>query len=383
MSDVLQLLFEKKKKGKEPALNFFKLFYEQLKDSGLSNDEIFSKYNHTEIFFKVMFDMIINKEPWVQGIVGDPASGKSTIMALIVEKGNEIMKKAKLLFRREDGSFDEKRKKDFDNLTQIVADQNEFLGLIKEELWSCFIGIDEYNRLADTGLNSSVDQVLNATYSDIFAQQNVNRISCSPSVISDINTWLILEIYGKNKEEKKTTCKLIYRDIVSNSRQIIGRVDFDVSEILETDWFKKYREKKFKRMELLQRKGIRKFSELTLSSIILAVYDDLERIVFEDRKVDPDVVLSSVKQKMKENKFFGSMLAEGEVASEVRNLLGLKHNLMRDAIKIWKEENKEEVNEEFVKRLKTRIKLVEGKLDNALKHHKNMMNIHEEYLSIK
>lgn len=383
MSDVMQLLFEKKAKDGVPQLNFFKKFYEEIKDKGMTNDEIFSTYDHSEIFFKVMYDMIKNKEPWVQGVVGDPASGKSTIMALIVQSGNQIMRDMKFLFKREDGTIDKERMKNFNNLTQVVADQNEFMGMIKEELWSCFIGIDEYNRLADTGLNSSVDQVLSATYSDIFAQQNVNRVSCSPSVVSDVNTWLILEVYGKNKEKKTTTCKLVYRDIISNSRQCIGRVTFDVSGILKEKWFEKYREKKFKRMELLQKKGIRKFTELTIASIVLAVYEDLEKIVFEDRKVDPDVVLSSVKQTMKKQKFFGSMLAEGEVASEVRNLLGLKHNVMKDSVKIWKEEEKPNPNGDFIKRLTKRMNLVEKKLKTAIDYHKDMMAIHKEYLSIK
>ena len=304
-------------------------------------------------------------------------------MWLIVKKGNDIMRAVKFLFKRENGTIDEKRMKSFSDLGQVVADQNEFLGLIKEELWSCFIGVDEYNRLADTGLNSSIDTILNATYSDIFAQQNVNRVSCSPSTISDINTWLVLEIYGKNKKEGITTCKLIYRDIVSNTKQIIGRVDFDVKETLKEEGYKKYRERKFKRMELLQRRGIRKFSEMIISEIVLKVYEDLEKIVFEDRKVDPDVVLSSVKQMMKELKFFGSMLTETEVSSEVRNLLGLKHNLMRDSIKVWKEESKEEVNKDLVKRLKFRIKMVEEKLKRAINYHKRMEEIHKEYLAIK
>ena len=379
----MQLVFEKTKNEKIPQLNFFKLFYEEIKDKGLSEDEIFSSYDHTEMFFKVMYDMIVNKEPWVNAIVGDPASGKSTIMWLIVKKGNDIMRAVKFLFKRENGTIDEKRMKNFSDLGQVVADQNEFLGLIKEELWSCFIGVDEYNRLADTGLNSSIDTILNATYSDIFAQQNVNRVSCSPSTISDINTWLVLEIYGKNKKEGITTCKLIYRDIVSNTKQIIGRVDFDVKETLKEEGYKKYRERKFKRMELLQRRGIRKFSEMIISEIVLKVYEDLEKIVFEDRKVDPDVVLSSVKQMMKELKFFGSMLTETEVSSEVRNLLGLKHNLMRDSIKVWKEESKEEVNKDLVKRLKFRIKMVEEKLKGAINYHKRMEEIHKEYLAIK
>ena len=88
----MQLVFEKTKNEKIPQLNFFKLFYEEIKDKGLSEDEIFSSYDHTEMFFKVMYDMIVNKEPWVNAIVGDTASGKSTIMWLIVKKGNDIMR---------------------------------------------------------------------------------------------------------------------------------------------------------------------------------------------------------------------------------------------------------------------------------------------------
>ena len=387
MSEIMKLIKENSNlKNKvtaelDPLFNFYNI----IKDKAMTDEEIFRTYDVTELIYKAMRDLIINKEPFNAGILGKPGTGKSTVMAQLIKEGNDMMMKSKELFKREDGTIDKKRMKNFNYFNQIVADQNEFVGLVKEELWSCFIGIDEYNRMADTGLNSSIEQVLGATYSDIFAQQHVNRISCAPSVVGDVNTWLILEIFGTNKKQKITKCKVIYRDIINGGRQVIGHANIYVGEILKADWYKRYRAKKFKRMELLQRHGIRKFSELEIAPIVMECYKDLVKIIIGDRKVDPDVVLSTVKQIMREKIYIGSMLAESEMSSEIRNLLGLKHNIEKDKMRIIKEKQKEpdKINKRYIKELENRKQKVEDKLKKSLEYQKKMIKILEEYKTIR
>lgn len=373
-----ELYFLEKKKETDVKINGFKWLYENLKDKAITNDEIFSKYDLTNVFFEWIKRLILNKELFNCSVLGNPASGKSTIMCLLIDKGNQILKEEGLFALREDKKKDEKvlgmKEGDF-----IFADQNEFLTTIKKELWSCFIGIDEYNRLADTGVNSMIEMLLNATYSDIFAQQNVHRVLCSPSTIGDINCWLILEVYGTNRKEKTTTCKVFYRDIINNYKRCIGRVSFNVSEILEKEWYVAYREKKFKRMELLQREGIRKFSEMEFSIIILKVFDELKNII-DDKKVDGDLVLSFVKQELKEH-FVGSMILENEIASEVRNLL----NLLSLIIKEQKKRDKKllEGKEEEAREIDRKIELLKEKLNKTIGFHEKMKKNYYEYVSIK
>lgn len=376
-------LVKKKDKAKEPALNVLKKLYENYKDKNISDDEAFLKFDLTQEIFRAMQDIIDNREAWNSGVLGGPTTGKSTVMFLLVDWANTYMSKKKLLFKREDGSYDKTRLKGFNNYNQVVADQIEFVGLVKKELWSCFIGIDEYNRLGDTGLNSSVETTLFATYSDIFAQQHVNRVSCSPSVVNDINCWLILEVYGTNKKEKITTCKVVYRDIISGRRQCIGHANFFVGDIIKDKSYVRYRKKKFKRMELLQKHGIRKISELDFSEIILGVYNELKEIAIGDRKVDPDVVLSAVKRIIREKRFIGSLIAESDIASSVRGMLGLLHNINKDKKRMDKENAKDEPDEDLIKEIKIKIKKYKKELDAGLNEQKRLAKIYQEYITIK
>ena len=86
---------------------------------------------------------------------------------------------------------------------------------------------------------------------------------------------------------------------------------------------------------------------------------------------------------MRERVYIGSMLAESEMSSEIRNLLGLKHNIEKDKIKILVEGNKKNINEKYIKELNKRLEKFNKKLEASLNHQKKMVKILEEYKTIK
>jgi len=286
----------------------------------------------------VIEDVIDSGELINWGVLGEVISGKSTVMGTLVNYGNLYLLKKNMLFMNHiEKKVDKKAVKEFDNYRHIIGDQIEFLGVIKKAIWNCFEGIDEFNKLGETGANSSIESVLYQTYSDIFAQQRVHRISCAPSIINDNNCWLILQVLGKDEEKKMTRVKVIFRDIVNQTQLAIGHADISVEHTLSQDWYKRYIAKKFNRMKLLQKYSIRKISELETATIIVQIYDKLKERA-QVMRVDSDVTLSISKEMIRENKYICSIIAEGDIVSASRGLLSIETSIgkMTKQIKVEK-----------------------------------------------
>lgn len=231
MSDIMQLITTKEERKINIQINHFKQLFNDLKDTlPMGGEEDFVKMNDlTGMIINVIHDVISAGEKinWV--VRGEVIGGKSTVMDTLVEEINVfLMKRKELFFNHIELKANKDELKSFDNYKMIVADQIEFITLIKRQLWNCGIGIDEFNRLGETGANSSIESTLYQTYSDIFAQQRVHTISCAPSIIGDSNCWLILDVIGKDKINMITRVKVIYRDIITGQQLAIGRADIFV-----------------------------------------------------------------------------------------------------------------------------------------------------------
>jgi hypothetical protein len=381
MSDIMQLV-KNKEKVAEPQVSFFKDLYNKLKDKdwteadALGNDLTLKLY--AEIEDKVDHNELVN---W--GVIGEVATGKSTVMADLKFYGNAYLMNQKKLFMEGNGKQNSKKVKSFDPYSMIISDQVEFLSFIKGEPWNCFTGIDEFNRLAGTGLNSSVEGELFATYSDVFAQQFVHRISCSPAIINDVNCWLILEVYGKDEGRKITTLKIYYRNVMNGERLCLGVAHIPVGRTIDQKWYQKYRKKKFSRMDLIQKHGIRKVTELEMAGIVLKSYKELEDLVIDGEKADGDTVLLRCKDIIRQEVFFASMLGEQEIASAVRGLLGVRAKVNKVKMKIWKEEKRKKPNEKTIEILERKLELQEEILKKALERQEFYVKLYKEYLGIK
>ena len=181
----------------------------------------------------------------------------------------------------------------------IFSDQTEFLRFINGDERNVGLTIDEFNILAKTGINSTTEEALLDYYSSVFAGQYLHRVCNSTDTLTDKNTTVILETIGKDEEKKVTRCKLIYRDIITKKEMTLGYIDIDTShivknwiesgvrEIVETrgiqnqkdrekvdhwkrkDFYIRYQIRKYRRMELLKKEGIRDIRELEFADIIL------------------------------------------------------------------------------------------------------------------
>lgn len=180
----------------------FKYLYLQQKNKVIPEEEKMNR-NLTTPFFEIWIpDKIQANELINMTIRGVVREGKSTVAATIMAYINQQIKKIK----KNEAPTIEKN-----NLNQcIVSDQLEFTRLISQKMKHICIQIDEFNKMAETGVNATTEQALFAYYSDVFAANYVHRILCTPSAIVDANCSIYLEVIGRDLETKTTRLKLMF-----------------------------------------------------------------------------------------------------------------------------------------------------------------------------
>lgn len=157
----------------------------------------------------------------------------------------------------------------------ILSDNSEYLRFADKDYTNVALLIDEYNTMTETGLSATTEMKLYDYNSDVFAQKMRHRYTCTPTLIVDKNSDLILETIGQNKEEETTICKVIYRDTIYGNLCLLGTARIKISDVIHTEWYKAYRKKKFYRMDLLEKRGITSIKEFEWAQISRDVFAKL------------------------------------------------------------------------------------------------------------
>lgn len=229
----------------------------------LVDEKEIESIDRTDVFYDEIIKIVDNKELLNVNINGPVASGKSTVGFAI---GNEV---AKACYNRKL------------DVRDIARDQEEYVEMIKDPSKNdTVIVIDEWNDMEDTGENVTVEQALLKYLSDVQAQRNIQKISCSPSEAPDANSSIYLEVIQPDKMSKLTHCRLIYkfRRAGVPIAQILGFVNIDVSEVLAYDWYKEYRRRKFEKMDLILKEGIFRPREMKYAGVILEVIEKMRQM---------------------------------------------------------------------------------------------------------
>lgn len=226
----------------EKYINNTEQDYEKIKNKDITK-EFMKQY---KIYFQQGTLVVINFN-------GHTTDGKSTAAAKLLKIGNKYLNKKT-------------------TTKNIFSNQQEYANWVGEnnETKNIVIQIDEWSRLAETGANATIEQAYFEELSNIHAQMYIHRIYCSPHQLPDPNILLHLEVAAKDIQNKKTICYVYYNLSRAGSTipQIIGHIVLDVKDILEEEWYKKYRTQKFKRIELLRKHHIIHERELIYASAI-------------------------------------------------------------------------------------------------------------------
>lgn len=355
------------KEQTEVSVDILKWLYYENKDLLIKDTDMLQN-DITEEFDHYIEDKIVNKEVVNIAIIGEVAGSKSTSGIAIMSKANDIIERV--------------HKKKVDRFKHILTDQTEFIRFINTEEEDVAIVIDEFNRMAETGLNASTEAVLYDYYSEVFAQKHVHRVACSPSFVIDKNSNVILEYIGKDEEKKVSKFKLMYRNIAEGyNPRCLGCIYVDVSDVLDKEYYKRYRKRKFERMALLDKHGVRDIRELEFADVILKVVYDLRDITRDGAKQNlSDMIIATISRVCREDKRIYSMITTSEIASRVRNILGLYADLYKTGIRLAKVKNGK--NDTEIRNVEKKMDKVKEILVREVEEEEKRRKIYKDFLNI-
>lgn len=382
-------------RGMNVSVDTLKYIFLKMREVTVSEGEAL-KNNLTEVFIKWLREKILAGELIVINVNGEVRTGKSTTQIELVRLINRIIYELNI------------NKTSYLQMWKyIFSDQTEFLRFIDRDERNLCIGIDEFNSLANTGLNASTEESLFDYYSDVFAGQYVHRVTTGTDSMVDKNTTVMLEVIGKNKEEKITTCKLIYRDIVSRQRMVLGRVDIYVGDLIKNwvgvaqnivergqdatkeekevlnklkkeDLYVKYQVRKYRRMDLLKKEGVRDLRELEFADIILESVLELEELS-RLRKCTRELILTIVDEVIRRHKRFYSMFAKQEITSKVSAILALNTEINK-SLKAKKSKN---ITGEQIRIIDMNAEKLKTILAERFKEQEHLRDLYRVYLSME
>jgi hypothetical protein len=343
-------------------IDVFKAAYYDQKDT-LEPEKDTMRYDFTNKFWNGLKDKLDHNELINIQIRGEVATSKSTAAMKIMETINKYLKATG------------KQPKTTSNYDCICGDQIEFNRFINKGLTHTATVIDEYSEVAKTGLNATVEQAIFKHYSDIFAQKYLHRIACSPTTILDENAIIILEIIGKDTKQKITRAKLQYRHLTENNMITIGKIDINVNTTLKADYYRRYRKKKFARMTLLEKHGIRDIRELEIAELVLDSYTTLAQMTKFKKPTGP-TILATIEAVKRKHKRIYSLLMTQEIASRTAALLTFLSELYTIQRKQPKTPTERNYQKQAIKELTTA-------LNTMLKEEQKLTRIYSEYRNIK
>lgn len=293
----------------------------------------------------------------------------------------------------------------------IFSDQTEFLRFINGDERNVGLCIDEFNTLAKTGINSTTEEALLDHYSDVFAGQYLHRVSMGTDVIIDKNTTVILDTIGKDEENGITLCKLIYRDVVTRQQLTIGKVYIDVSKTIKNwikegirdliekkgiltpeekakvdhwkkkDYYIKYQVKKYRRMELLKKEGVRDIRELEFADIILDCLMELEELS-KVKPVKRELIMVIVDEVIRRHRRIYSIIAKQEIATKVSAILAINTEINQMHRKLKGSKTTQPTPQEELIYKKVIAKLKQD-LRNRVSEVEHLRDLYKEYINIE
>lgn len=376
-----------------------KYLFTKAKESLLRESEAI-KNDLTHVFKEWIKEKIDSGELIVIQIRGEVRTGKSTVGIAIDWDINKYLAKCGLNDLAESYMW-----------KWIFSDQTEFLRFINGEERNVGLCIDEFSSLAKTGVNSTTEEALLDHYSDIFAGQYLHRVNMGTDIIIDKNTTVILDTIGKDEENGITRCKLWYRDVITKKCLVLGHVDVDTSDLIDNwinkgirkivetqgiktyedkllveewkkkDFYVKYQVKKYKRMELLKKEGVRDIRELEFADIIIDCLNELEELS-KIKVVKRELIMVIVDEVIRKHKRIYSIIAKQEIATKVSAILAMNTEINNIHKKLIGTKNTKPTPAEEIIYKKVIAKL-KSDLENRTKEIEHLRDLYKQYLEIE
>lgn len=314
----------------------------------------------TNLFLEELEKMIEKKELINIAIIGQVVKGKSTVMMKIANIINHLIGKEM-------------------KLEYICADQYEFGRKVLEEMENICLGVDEYSALEETGWNATIEAKWLEQFSDVQAQRFIHRASCSPRKIIDENASIIIEVIEKDTKTKTTVCLIYFKRTTPMGQriQLIGSIRLYVGDIIETEWYSRYRKRKFEKMDLINKEGIYQTRHLYFAPTIMSSYESLVKLSIFGRPTK-NIIETRIKRELQERKIPISTLAVDHLRVEVQGLIEQKATIDTYKRKIANIKGKITLKQEAT----SQIKEAEEQLNKDIKRYQRIIEIGKKYMAI-
>lgn len=336
----------------------------------MPDPEEVEKRDITPVFYAELYDLIRHNEIILININGIMRTGKSTVALEICRFINE-----ELLGKTMNASY-------------IDADQSMFQDRVNKSpnmVNQCRV-IDEYNKMSDTGLGSSVRNKEAEQFTEVQAVRLIHKISCSPDTLTDNMTQIILDIISKDKENKGTWCLLKYRSKTASGTQVLplGRVFIDVSKTLGAKWYKLYNYKKEKRIDIYNKDNILDDRDPKEASALLHFYNNY-KLVCKFRRIQRAELLVSLRNYLRKKIERGSFLSEDRLLKSISGLLDKVYFLekMKSELKLAQlGKTKRLYSPEEVSELQEIIKIEETALFETIEYYLHLQKVYKDYCEV-
>lgn len=361
----------KNKENLNIEVNAIKALYINIKSSTLVKLEEALQQDVTDIFWKGLIGALQHREIINIAMRGKTGSSKSTTGCKILHVlTQELIQEQKI------PQMTEEQIQDY-LFTRICSDQTEFIRFALKTKGNTIALIDEFSTMGETGFNATTEASLYTEHSNLFAQDYIHKISCSPNHIQDKNADIILDFLGIDEEKKISQFKISYRDPTEYILYTLGIINIYVGDIIEMPFYKRYRIKKFKRLDLLKKYGISNIKELEFSIITRAAYNELKELAYI-QKINNDLILSMIVQKRREQKLQYSIITLNYVMMQTKGMLDLVTSIqqLKNKARTAKTPETKEIIQQTIEKFQKVLK-------NRLDEEDQKIQIYQEYTQIK
>lgn len=323
-------------------------FYLQARNSSTPDEEVLQR-DLTYDFWVSLRERIKRGRLITISVRGETALGKSTCSLVIKKFINDCLRK-----------FGKRSSEENINEIEyetICSDQIEANRFFLKDYKNVCVLIDEYSALSQSDFNATTEQNLFLFHTDTMAQKFIHKVFCTPRAHSmyDAGATYLLDIIAIDKEKGSTFCRLYYNDPTSGSigGLALGSITIKVNDLIknwreiestfrkqhrtkeeekkierlaEKDYYIRYMIKKFRRLSLLEKHGVKDIRQLERAVIILECYKRLEYLADgRGAGVTRDVISGQtptvIANVLREMKLLHSSIGRADIEQEINSIL--------------------------------------------------------------
>jgi hypothetical protein len=152
---------------------------------------------------------------------------------------------------------------------------------------------------------------------------------------------VMIQVMGYDAELMYTRALIYHKTAVAygNNIQLLGYVDVDVSDVLNSNWYSRYRYKKRLKMQLMNEHSLYDQREMQMADVQLSAYNELKELA-KIQKITRTNLNLTIKQIVRSKKGVLSLIAKDELLNDLYSLVNAEYESVNAKQKVIFEINK-------------------------------------------